>query len=106
MDSVFVKVPVKPEHSGVQICFSDNGSRHYGYTHSPDGSDNFICEDYRYDGGDTFPVVTHVLIEVQLPTEEEIEETSTGWKEETKSECYKEGANFILNHIKKGGVNE
>lgn len=88
MDNVFVKVLVSDRlpsdlYSNECMFMTSNGILSKSYVTAE------ICKWW--------------LEEIQLPTEEEIKETCTGWKEETKSECYEAGANFIIDHIKKGG---
>jgi|SRR5690606_1486195 len=105
MNSVFIKVPVSdrlPEKTGSYIVVK---YRDYICKSLFVKEENSFCTHYPdADIGQKEFVPTNTVYawfeEIQLPTEEEIvKESDKGW---VRSH-FKAGANFILNHIKKGG---
>lgn len=88
MASVFIKVPVSerlPSESGIYT--TNKGAVHF----------LSVCK--RWAGCEP----QWFLEEIELPTEEEVFKSSTGWKEETRQECYIIGASFVLSKLK-GGI--
>lgn len=109
MSSVFVKVPVSdrlPDYCKTKT-FIDKSGRTQDIAIDDENS-VYYCSDRTFSNISVLKSkYDYWLEEIQLPTEEEIREQSKGEIAIVNDGCeeFISGANFIINHIKKGGSN-
>lgn len=97
MASVFIKVPVsESDIHNVNICYDSDGLLFFGEVLFSSG---YFC--VKVGSSMSWPVITHVLEEIELPTESEVEIEFIN-KDWISIQDAKDGVKFILNKLKGG----
>lgn len=110
METLFRKVPIGEHHIGEsKLCFRGNDEV-YGVIYLNNSTLEWYCEDGGYKSiyGE-YPTITHIVEEIQLPSDEEIEDSGKeGGLCDNELQMYWEGAvwlkRYILGFINKSSV--